>query len=177
MNIRRNGSGVWPYVIVGSAVGGTVACLFMTESGRKFRRSLSHPDELGKNLDNARDFVERKARGVSDQVHRVLDQTKRSIAEGERAYREANQTFQMKARQIESKNDAIATNVHEKVDRLSRTAVVVEHSVLDPLIEIGALYSGIQKGIRAILGKSGGRPLRSSTEEGPFSYNRDQRIR
>jgi hypothetical protein len=108
---------------------------------------------------------------VSDQVHRVLDQTKRSIAEGERAYREANQTFQMKARQIESKNDAIATNVHEKVDKLSRTAVVVEHSVLDPLIEIGALYSGFQKGIRSMLGKARGRTMRSSTEEGPFSYN------
>ena len=66
MNMKTNGSNVWPYVVVGSAIGGAVGYLFMTESGRKIRHSLTHPDELAGNIEDARNFIERKARVVND---------------------------------------------------------------------------------------------------------------
>src|SRR5213075_552405 len=103
MDTKRNASNVWPYVIVGSAIGGAVGYLFMTESGRKIRRAVANPDELTNSLEEARDFIERKARIVTDQVHMVIDKAKRGIEEGERAYREAGDSFQSQVRQITGK--------------------------------------------------------------------------
>ena len=44
MNIKRDTSNIWPYVIAGSAIGGAVGYLFMSESGRKIRHAVTHPD-------------------------------------------------------------------------------------------------------------------------------------
>jgi hypothetical protein len=66
-------------------------------------------------------------------------------------------------RQIEGKNNEIVTNVHKTVDNVSRTAYTVEESVLDPIFELGALYRGFERGIRAVFGsKSGGQGQVSS---------------
>ena len=73
-------------------------------------------------------------------------------------------------RAIESKNHEITSNVHNAVDNVARTAVTVEESVLDPVCEMGALYRGIERGIRALLNKTSDRAL----HEAPIPINRDQ---
>jgi len=144
---------MWPYVIAGSAIGGAVGYLFMTDSGRKVRYSLTHPDEMSNSLDNAKSFIERKTRIVTDQVHDALNRAKRSIEEGQVAYREAGQEFRTRARQVEAKNTEITSTVHNTVDRMNRTAIGIEQSVLDPICEMGALVRGVERGIRSLFGR------------------------
>jgi hypothetical protein len=143
MNIKRDSSNVWPYVIVGSAIGGAVGYLFKTESGRKIRHAVTHPDELVDNIEEARTFLETKTRMVTDQVHNVLQKAKHGIEQGERAYHEAGQRYQTRVHDLQGKT----------VENVNRTAVTIEHEVLDPIVEVGALYRGIEHGIRTLLGK------------------------
>jgi len=152
MEMKTNSSNVWPYVIAGSAIGGAIGYLFMTESGRKIRRVVTHPDELADNIEDARSFVESKAKIVTGQVRNVLDRAKEGLDQGQRAYREAEQGYQVQMRQLEGKNNEITSSVHRTVDNVNRTAVTVEKSVLDPIYELGALYRGIETGIRAVFG-------------------------
>jgi gas vesicle protein len=158
---KTNGSNVWPYVIVGSAIGGAVGFLFMTESGRKVRHAITHPDELSDNIEEARDVIERKARVITDQVHSFIGKAKQSMEQGERAYREAGDEFRLRARRLERKNDEITSQVHHTVEKMNQTAVTIEHSVLDPIVELGALYRGIERGIRSLFGRSTERSLGS----------------
>src|SRR5262245_13956867 len=146
--MKRNSSSLWPYVIVGSAVGGAVVYLWRTESCRKIRQSLTHPDELVDNLEDVRSVVDEKARVFTGRVHDLIQTAKRSIEEGERAYHEAERGYRSRARQIEAKNNEIASKVHNTVDKMSQTAVNIEESVLDPFCEVGALVQGVQRGIR-----------------------------
>ncbi|HME99494.1 MAG TPA: YtxH domain-containing protein [Terriglobia bacterium] len=161
---RRNGSNVWPYILVGSAIGGAVGYLLKSESGRKIRRSVAHPDELADNVDQARNFIERNARVVTDQVHRFMGKAKNSIEEGQYAYREAGQQYRTRARRIENKNREITADVHDTVDKISGAAAGVEQSILDPICEMGAMFRGFERGIKALLGKTRER----STPEGPI---------
>ena len=64
----RNGSNIWPYVIVGSAVGGAVGYLFMTESGRRIRRTIANPEELARNIARMMEHL-----GQEDQCRRHLE--------------------------------------------------------------------------------------------------------
>jgi gas vesicle protein len=153
MNIKRDSSNVWPYVIAGSAIGGAVGYLFMTGSGRKIRHAITHPDELADNVEEARTFIETKTRMVTDQVHNVLQKAKHGIEEGQAAYQEAGQRYQSRVRELQGKSGEFATNVHKTVDNVKSTAVSIEHDVLDPIVELGALYRGIERGIRTLLGK------------------------
>jgi hypothetical protein len=152
--MKRNGSSLWPYVIAGSAVGGAAVYLWKTDSCRKIRHSMTHPDELADNLEDARHFFEEKAKVLTGRVHEFIQTAKHSIEEGERAYHEAEQGFRARARQIEAKNNQIASKVHNTVDKMNRTAVTIEESVLDPFCEVGALVQGVQRGIRALFGKT-----------------------
>ena len=129
MKMKTNGSSVWPYVVVGSAVGGAIGYLLVTESGRKIRHTITHPDELADNIEDVRGFVESKARIVTDHVHGVLGKAKHVIAEGERAYQEAGQKF------------------HSRISSLQSTGGEIQ-TVLDPIGELAALYRGIERGIR-----------------------------
>jgi methyl-accepting chemotaxis protein len=172
MEIQRNSSSVWPYVILGSAIGGAVGYLFVTEAGRKIRRSITHPDELAGNVEQAGNFIERKARVVTDRVHDIISKARLSIEEGELAYREAGQQYRTQARQIENKNNQVASSVHNAVDRMSRSAAAVEQSILDPICELGALYRGVERGIRMLMGKAGERTF----HEGPIPIHRDHRV-
>src|SRR6185295_5936184 len=130
---RSGGSNVWPYVIVGSAIGGAVGYLLMTDNGRKFRRAVANPEGLANNLEDARGFIERKAKIVTDKVHGVIDKAKRGIDEGERAYRQAEQDYQARLMgRIEGKQNEIASGVHKTVDNVSRTVGTIEQSVIDP---------------------------------------------
>ncbi len=152
MDGQRITSSIWPYVIVGSAVGGAVGYLFMTESGRKIRRAVTHPDELADTIEDARCFIEEKARMLNGQVRSVLDKAKEGLEAGQRAYSEAEQGYHSQLHQLEGKNNEIASNVHKTVDNMTRTAYTVEESVLDPIYELGALYRGFERGIRTLFG-------------------------
>src|ERR1700746_3931413 len=99
MDMQRNASNVWPYVIVGSAIGGAVGYLLLTESGRKVRHAVTHPDELADTIEDARSYIESQAKIVTDQVHRVIDKAKAGLDEGQRAYREAGQSYGSQLRQ------------------------------------------------------------------------------
>jgi len=157
MDMKTNGSSVWPYVVLGSAIGGAVGYLVMTESGRKIGHSLTHPDELANDIEGARDFIQRKARVVTDQVHGVLNKAKSSIEAGERAYRDAEISFQGQVNEVfQDKSDEFASNVHKTVDTVKSSAVTIEKSVLDPIVELGALVKGVERGIRTLLGKDAG---------------------
>jgi len=171
LNMKRNGSNMWPYIVVGSAVGGVVGYLFMTESGQKVRHAITHPDELADNIEDARCFIENKSRMVTDQVHAVIGKAKQGIEEGERAYREAEQSFQNRVREIEGKNNEIASNVHRTVENVNRTAVTIEQSVLDPICELTALYRGIERGVRTVLGKT-----EVEEQRPPIEIYRDSRV-
>src|SRR5439155_9094713 len=111
----RNGSNIWPYVIVGSAVGGAVGYLFMTESGRRIRRTIANPEELSGKLEDARLFLERKSTEISDQVRSAVNKAKQSMEAGQQAFREAELNYRSQFRGVESKNDEIASNVHQAV--------------------------------------------------------------
>src|SRR5262249_37175415 len=89
---------------------------------------------------------------VTGQVRSVIDKAKAGLDEGQRAYREAEQSYVSQMRQIEGKNNEIASSVHKTVDNVTRTAYTVEESVLDPIFELGALYRGFERGIRAVFG-------------------------
>jgi gas vesicle protein len=157
METKRTASNVWPYVIAGSAIGGAVGYLFVTESGRKIRHAVTHPDDLADTIEDARSFIESKAQIVTSQVRNVLEIAKDGLDEGQRAYREAEQNYESQLRQLEGKNNEIASSVHKTVDNVNRTAYTVEQSVLDPILELGALYKGFERGIKTMLGhKSGG---------------------
>jgi ElaB/YqjD/DUF883 family membrane-anchored ribosome-binding protein len=145
----------------------------MTQSGRKVRHALTHPDDLAANVEQAGSFLQRKASMVSDQIHGVIRKAKQSIEEGERAYREAGQQYKSQARQLETKSETIAASIHNTVDRMSRTAGTIERSVLDPICEIGAIYRGVERGIRTLLGKH---KERFTPQEGPIPIMRDQRV-
>jgi gas vesicle protein len=151
MNMKRNDSNVWPYVLVGSAIGGAVGYLFMTESGRKIRHAVTHPDELANSIEDARSFIESKAEMVTGQVRSVIDMAKAGLDEGQRAFHEAEQNFQEQMRHLEGKNNEIASSVHKTVDNVNRTAYTVEQSILDPIFELGALYRGLERGIRTLM--------------------------
>ena len=154
--MKRNASHVWPYIIVGSAVGGTLGYLLGTESGRKMRHCLTHPAEFGETLDDTREVFERNARSVTDKVRTVLGKARASMEAGKRAFEEASEGYRSKFRKIESKNDEIASNVHKAVDNLKGTAYTVEESILDPIYEVSAIYKGIDCGIRTFFGRRGG---------------------
>jgi hypothetical protein len=171
MNTKRNASNVWAYVIAGSAVGGAVGYLFMTESGRKIRRTVTHPDELASNVEQAGAFLQQKARLVTEQIHGVISKTKFSMDEGERAYRDAGEHYRAQFRRVETKNGEIAASVHNAVDRMSQAAVGLEQSVLEPMIEIGALYRGVEKGIRTLLGTTS-----AAEHNGPIPIHRNRVI-
>jgi gas vesicle protein len=150
-----NTSKMWPYVLAGSAVGGAVGLLFITKSGGKVRHAITHPDEIAENLDDARMFLERKAKGVTERVRTVLDKAKEGMAAGQRAFHEAEAGFRANTRKFENKSNEIASTVHKNVDNLNKTACNVEQAILDPIFEAGAIYKGIQRGVRTFLGKQG----------------------
>ena len=151
MDTKKNAN-VWPYVIAGSAIGGAVGYLLLTESGRKVRYAVTHPDELADSIEDARSFIESKAQKVTGQVRHVLNIAKEGLDEGQRAYREAEQNYQSQLRNLEGKNNEIASTVHKTVDNVKSTAYTVEQSVLDPIFELGAIYRGFERGIRTLLG-------------------------
>lgn len=153
--MRINTSSKWTYVIAGSAIGGAVGCLFITKNGKKVRHAITHPEEIAENLDEARTFIEQKARGVTQHVRTVLDKAKEGMEAGQRAFHEAEESYRSNLRKIEGKNNEIASSVHKSVDNLNQTAYTVEQTLLDPLYEAGALFRGIQRGVRTFLGRQG----------------------
>jgi hypothetical protein len=142
MGTRKN-SRVWLFVIAGSAIGGAAGYLLGSGSGRKIRHALTHPDELADNIEDARKFLETKSRKVSDRVHNILEKAKHGIEEGERTYREAGQRIHSRTHKFQGKT----------VENINRTAVKIEREVVHPLGELGALYRGVEGGIRKVLGK------------------------
>src|SRR6476660_7802114 len=109
--IKTNSSSVLPYVIAGSAIGGAVAYLFMSESGKKVRRVLTSPDELADNVERAGNVIERKAATVTNWLHDWIENAKQSIEEGQLKYRDVGQQYRTQVRQIQSKNDSIVAGV------------------------------------------------------------------
>jgi len=153
--MQRNGSNIWPYVIAGSVIGGAVGYLFMTESGRRVRRTITNPEQLSGTLEDARVFMEQKSNAISTQVRGVLEKVKQSMEAGQQAFQDAEKSYQSRFRSLEGKNDEIAQNVHKAVDNLNKTARSLENTVLDPLYEFSALYRGFERGIRTFLGRRG----------------------
>lgn len=156
-----------PYIVLGSAIGGAVGYLLLTESGRRIRHEIAS----GEKLEDARVFVEKKSRAVTDQVRGVLDKAKESMTAGQGAYEEAEQRYRSQMQKIEGKNNEIASGVHKTIDNWNRTAYQIEQSVLDPLYEAGALYRGIDRGIRTFIGAF--RRQRPRTE--PTRFGREER--
>jgi hypothetical protein len=166
---RSKGSKMWPYVVAGSAVGGAMGYLFMTESGKKIGRAITHPNEMAENIDDIRAVLEQKAQIVTGRVRTVLDKAKEGMEAGQRAFNEATQGYRTNMETIENKNNQIASSVHKSVDNLSKTAYTVEQTLLDPLYEAGAMFRGIQRGVRAVLGKGGEvAPFRKSGTDRTF---------
>src|SRR5947207_507982 len=120
--MKSNASNVWPYVLAGSAIGGTVGFLFMTAAGKKVRHALANPDEMADGLDDARVHIERKAKQFTGQIRTVLDKAKEGMAAGQRAFNEAEESYHSYMGKIEGKNNQIASGVHRTIDNLTKTA-------------------------------------------------------
>jgi gas vesicle protein len=176
MKTKTNTRSIWPYIIVGSAVGGAIACLNVTESGRRVRRSLTHPAELANSAEKARSVVEAKARAVAQKVHDVLDRAKEGLEAGQREFEDAGNNYRSGLqRRIEGKNEEVAAKVHRAVDDVSRTATTFEQSVLDPLYEIAAIYRGAEKAVRTVFRRSAAGPEVTSSNM-PTPIYSDQRL-
>jgi len=147
MNKRQ----VWPYIAIGSAIGGAVGYLLSTETGRKVRRNVTHPDELAGNIEGAGDYLREKTQMVTDKVHGVFERAKHSINEGERAYQQAADRFRSR---FDRKGTRHMTNTaHNTVNKFGDVAQTVEQSVFDPICDIAAIYRGIQHGVGVLFGK------------------------
>src|SRR4051794_21811531 len=107
--MKSNASNVWPYVLAGSAIGGTLGFLFMTGAGKKVRRAMANPDGMADNIDDARVYLERKAKGLTGQIRTVLDKAKEGMEAGQRAFTDAEESFQSYMGKIEGKNNQIAS--------------------------------------------------------------------
>jgi gas vesicle protein len=142
LDIERKSPNVWPYVVAASAVGGAVGYLFATQSGRKIRHAVTHPDELADNIEEARTFLETKSRMMTDRVHNILQKTKYGIEEGQRTYDEAGQQYKARVHEVQGKT----------VESLNRAAVTFERDIMHRICELGALYRGIERTIRTVLG-------------------------
>lgn len=165
--METNTSNKVPYIVVGSAIGGVAAYLFMTESGRRVRREITS----GEKLEDARMFIEKKGRAVTDEVRGVLDKAKESMAAGQHAYEEAEQSYRSQLKKIESKNNEIASGVHKTIDNWNRTAYTMEQTVLDPIYEVGAIARGIDRGVRTFLGF-----FRRGRKIVPSRFGREERM-
>ena len=62
MNTKTNSPHAWPYVIAGSIIGGALGYLYVTETGQKVRRSVTHPDEMAGNIEDAQCSAKSEAR-------------------------------------------------------------------------------------------------------------------
>jgi gas vesicle protein len=156
-NMKSSKSKMVPYVIAGSAVGGVVGYLFMTESGRQVRRNIN-PSQLPQKIDSARGFIESKSRTLTNQIRTVLDRAKESVQVGQDAYQQASESYRSNLRTFKGKNMGIAANVHQTVDKLAGTADTVEENLLDPLYEVGALYRAVERGIRSFFNRQSSVP-------------------
>ena len=116
MNTKTNSPHAWPYVIAGSIIGGALGYLYVTETGQKVRRSVTHPDEMAGNIEDARTFLENKTRMVTDQVHNLLQKAKHGIEEGQHAYEKAGQRMHSQTHEFHGKT----------VQNKNRTAVTIE---------------------------------------------------
>jgi gas vesicle protein len=139
-----------PFIFIGSAVGGTLAYLFATDSGRNFRRSLSNfrVGELPEKIDSARQYVERQGRTASERMRGVIDRAKESVDAGTQAYRDAEQSHHSQLRQIENRNTQVTSTIHRSLDNLNKTVYTFEESVIGPLYEMSAIAMGVIHGVR-----------------------------
>src|SRR5262249_5709101 len=140
-NIRGNSSNVWPYVVAASAIGEAAGYLFATESGRKIRHAVTHPDELADDIEQARTFLETKSRRMADQVHNILQKARHSFEEGQRTYDESGQRYKSRVHEVHGKT----------VETLNRTAITIEKDIMHRICELGALYRGIERSLRMVL--------------------------
>jgi hypothetical protein len=134
-----------------------VGYLFMTRSGTQFRQSLVHNGSkvVPEKIEQAREFVESKGRIINDKVRSVLDRANESIAAGQQAYRDSGSGYQSSLRRMEGRSHDITSNVHKAVDDLSKTAVAVQKSFLDPVYDLVAIVKGFDRGIRRFVGRPG----------------------
>lgn len=172
----------WPLIVAGTAVGGFVGYLFLTESGRRTRTSLKNFDAntIPNKLDQLRSIIDNKGGSVTGKVQGVLDQAKGmvtqhrdtflgSVSEGRRAYDQAGNDFHNQVRSLESKNQEITNAIHRSVDSLMQTVLSFQQNIINPLIEIGSLAKGVDRGVRNLIGEY--RP-KHETQANPLE-NRD----
>jgi ElaB/YqjD/DUF883 family membrane-anchored ribosome-binding protein len=124
-------------------IGGALGYLFVTETGQKIRRVVTHPDEMADNIESARTFLQSKTRMVTDQVHDVLQRANQGLEEGQRSYEKAGERLHSRTREFHGKT----------VENMNRTAVAIEQDIVSPIVELGALLRGIQRGIQTVLGR------------------------
>src|SRR5207247_9966984 len=119
MDMERSSSSIWPYIIAGSAIGGAVGYLVMSDSGKKIRHAVTHPDELADAIEDARSFVDSKAKMVTGQVRSFMDKAKMGLEEGQLAYRGAENSYQSQLGGPEGHNSEIASTAHKTLDTVS----------------------------------------------------------
>jgi len=152
-----NTSSKVPYIIAGSAIGGAIGYFLMTDAGARLRRDIrtGGAGVLPDKIDEARCFLEKKGRVVTDQVRNVLNRAKDSMEAGQEAYEQAGEKYQSMLQGIKTRNTDIASTVQKSIDGLSQTASTAQQSVLDPVYEVIALAKAFDRGVRRFIGKTG----------------------
>jgi len=154
------------YVVAGSLIGGAVGYLFLTESGRKARRSLRDfdPKTIPNKLEDLRGAIERGGRDVTRRVetarHRVLD----SFEAGRRAYVSSDTRMESQLRRMESVNNEVLAGLHRGVDELGKTVYSFEKSILGTVYETLSLLQAVKQGVNTLTEGTSPQPLQPMTE-------------
>jgi hypothetical protein len=174
----------WPFIVAGTAVGGVVGYLFLTDSGRRARTSLRSFDAntIPNKLEQLRSMIDNRGGSVTGKVQGVLDQAKGMvtqhrdsflgcISEGRRAYDQAGTDFHDKVRTLETKNQEITAGIHRSVDSLMQTVLSFQQNIINPLIEFGSLAKGVEKSVRSLVNEY--RPKDQTPQNQNLNENRD----
>jgi len=153
--MNTNNSSKLPYILAGSAIGGAVGYLLMTDSGRRFVQSARSMDSDGlrNQLQGTRERVERAGQAVTDRVHDVLDRAKQSIETGRQTYEHSGSQFRTQPTWLKGKSDHVASTIQQTVNGVSETVSSLESSVLEPFYELGALAKAVNEGVRRFFQK------------------------
>jgi gas vesicle protein len=147
------------YLVAGSVVGGAVGFLFLTDPGRKVRRSIREfdPNIIPEKLDDLRDVVERAGREISGRVEAVRHRLQDSVDTGRHAYSSADTELATQLHRLEAVNNEVSANLHRAIDELNKTVYTIEKSILGPAFEVRSLIRAVKHGLQAL--KAGPKPL------------------
>jgi len=146
-------------LLASGAIAGAAGYLFLTDSGKRVRRSIGNADIgsiIPDKIEDARLFIEKKAVKVQDRVQCLVDRAKESFEAGKTAFDESGRGLHKKLDELDQQNTAVLSNVHRAVDNVHKTVYTVEKTLLEPFYQVVGIVRGVDRGFRKLTKKSAG---------------------